>query len=151
MLCIAVVLLRRPKGLLYMGLIHHINQLVIKQQPVLAALYEAHIVPCADELCQFAFYRGRMASCDVADRGRRLLRIHAGCIWALSAGENATDSPTLRRPRRRHGGCTFPLALCPPKVWQQVRYILGPAMHWLQGGMRRQQRLELINIAGSSP
>ena len=78
MLCIAVVLLRRPEGLLYMGLIHHIDQLVIKQQPVLAALYEAHIVPCADEPCQSAYYRGCITPCDVADRGERLLRVHAG-------------------------------------------------------------------------
>lgn len=68
MLCIAVVLLRRAEGLLYMGLIHHIDQLVIKQQPVLATLYEAHVVPCADKLCQHTYHRGRMAACDVADR-----------------------------------------------------------------------------------
>lgn len=67
MLCIAVVLLRRPEGLLYMGLIHHIDQLVIKQQPVLAALYEAHIVPCADKICQYTYDRSRMAPYDVAD------------------------------------------------------------------------------------
>ena len=46
MLCIAVVLLGCPKGLLHMRLIDHIHQLVIQQQPVLAALDEADIVTC---------------------------------------------------------------------------------------------------------
>ena len=46
MLRVAVVLLRRPEGLLHVGLIHHIHQLVIQQQPVLAALDEADIMTC---------------------------------------------------------------------------------------------------------
>ena len=43
---VAIVFLRRPEGLLHVGLIHHIHQLVIQQQPVLAALDEADIVTC---------------------------------------------------------------------------------------------------------
>ena len=46
MLRVAVVFLRRPEGLLHVGLIYHIHQLVIQQQPVLAALDEADIVTC---------------------------------------------------------------------------------------------------------
>ncbi len=46
MLCSAVVLLRRPKGLLHMGLVDHVHQLIVQQQPVLAALDEADVVTC---------------------------------------------------------------------------------------------------------
>ena len=55
MLCVAGILLRCPKGLLHMGLLHGLHQLIVQQQPPLAALYEADVVPCAGSIpCQSA-------------------------------------------------------------------------------------------------